>query len=588
MDSIKIENLRSLKNTGEVELKPLVVLLGKNSSGKSTFLRTFPLIKQSILTSITEPILWYSEKSVDFGDFETSLNNKSKLEDETISFEFKFKQSQSLERRSSKKNNINVVLRVEVLKKNFKKIVIEAADQKFELLSSKSKEKESDSFILSINDSPLSFKFSQKTSYLFNGNNFLPNIFPQFDKGNIKDKKLGIRRYIDVFSDFIISEIIEIFIKAFGREELGYRVKYAINKKVKEKDKSVVLSTSNINKKQVEEYIDVFHSNIQDFISDTKPALKHLNSISKFKYIDLEKEIATNQNRRFRFVEETGTILEIRNVFLELLESLPVADQFKVNLLLMATYWTDLVNICNDNLFDYFSKVQYIAPVRASAQRYYRFQGLAINEIDPQGENIPMAIKNMPRNEAKNFREWTKENFEFEFFTNDNGGHISLQIKFKNGDVMNLTDTGFGFSQVLPIILLIWRANNNSADERKYEKLNFFEKNKYPTTIVIEQPELHLHPHLQAKLCEVIIKCINLNKDTDIRNTTRIILETHSETIINKIGQLIYENEITNEEVNVLAFGIQDNEKDYSIKKMPFNDEGLFIEWPTDFFMEDF
>lgn len=588
MDSIKIENLRSLKNTGEVELKPLVVLLGKNSSGKSTFLRTFPLLKQSILTSITEPILWYSEKSVDFGDFKTSLNNKSKLEDETISFEFKFNHTQPLERRLAKKNNVNVILRVEVLQKNFKKIVIEAADQKFELLSSKSKEKESDSFILSINDSPLSFKFSQETSYLFNGNNFLPNIFPYFNKGNIKDKKLGSRRYIDVFSDFIISEILEIFIKEFGKEELGRHINYAINKKIKEKDDSVVLSSSNINKKQAEEYINVLHSNIQDFISYAKPGLKHLNSISKSEYIALEKEITKNRNRRYRIDEETGAIVEMSNVFLELLESLSKADKFRVNLLLMATYWTDLVNICNDNLFDYFSKVQYIAPVRASAQRYYRFQGLAINEIDPQGENIPMAIKNMPTTEAKNFREWTKENFEFEFFTDDNGGHISLQIKFKNGDVMNLTDTGFGFSQILPIILLIWRANNNSTDERKYDKVNLYQQNKYPTTIVIEQPELHLHPHLQAKLCEVIIKCINLNKDTDIRNTTRIILETHSETIINKIGQLIYENEITNAEVNVLAFGIQDNEKDYSIKKMPFNDEGLFIEWPTDFLMEDF
>ena len=45
---IRIENLRSLKDTGFVELRPLTLLLGANSSGKSTFLRSFPLFTQSV------------------------------------------------------------------------------------------------------------------------------------------------------------------------------------------------------------------------------------------------------------------------------------------------------------------------------------------------------------------------------------------------------------------------------------------------------------------------------------------------------------------------------------------------------------
>ena len=44
MDRIRLQNFRSLQDTGEIEIKPLTLLVGKNSSGKSSFLRFFPLI----------------------------------------------------------------------------------------------------------------------------------------------------------------------------------------------------------------------------------------------------------------------------------------------------------------------------------------------------------------------------------------------------------------------------------------------------------------------------------------------------------------------------------------------------------------
>ncbi len=68
MFSYRIQNLRSLSDTGEINLKPINILLGANSSGKSTFLRSFPLFKQSISNSTKGPILWYGD-FVDFGTF---------------------------------------------------------------------------------------------------------------------------------------------------------------------------------------------------------------------------------------------------------------------------------------------------------------------------------------------------------------------------------------------------------------------------------------------------------------------------------------------------------------------------------------
>lgn len=83
--SIRIEGLRSLNDSGPIPIKPLTILLGENSSGKSTFLRTFPLLRQSLESNTRGPILWYGP-FVDFGLFEDAVSKFS--EDKVISFSF--------------------------------------------------------------------------------------------------------------------------------------------------------------------------------------------------------------------------------------------------------------------------------------------------------------------------------------------------------------------------------------------------------------------------------------------------------------------------------------------------------------------
>ena len=91
MDKIQIKGLRSLTDTGIVELKPINIVVGANSSGKSTFLRSFPLLRQSIEKRTRGPILWNGDL-VDFESFRTAVHNSEssgKVENE-IEFKFKF------------------------------------------------------------------------------------------------------------------------------------------------------------------------------------------------------------------------------------------------------------------------------------------------------------------------------------------------------------------------------------------------------------------------------------------------------------------------------------------------------------------
>jgi len=87
MDSIRVKNLRCLVDSGDIPIKPLTILVGANSTGKSTFLRVFPLLRQSVETPTDNPILWYGQKGyVDFGTIKEALRDSA----QAISFGFNF------------------------------------------------------------------------------------------------------------------------------------------------------------------------------------------------------------------------------------------------------------------------------------------------------------------------------------------------------------------------------------------------------------------------------------------------------------------------------------------------------------------
>ncbi len=82
-----VKNLRCLTDTGLVPIRPITVLVGRNSSGKSTFLRAFPLLRQSVETARRSPVLWYHKGYVDFGNLETSINERASEQGVTFTFD---------------------------------------------------------------------------------------------------------------------------------------------------------------------------------------------------------------------------------------------------------------------------------------------------------------------------------------------------------------------------------------------------------------------------------------------------------------------------------------------------------------------
>ena len=213
--------------------------------------------------------------------------------------------------------------------------------------------------------------------------------------------------------------------------------------------------------------------------------------------------------------------------------------------------------------------VNQIGPLRASPQRYYLLdqESYALSPDFSKGESIVMALKSY-KTLKNNVNKWLDK---FEFNINvERSEEVIHHLKVSQNKLdLNIMDVGFGVSQILPILVQC-----------------FFSKEETLTTI--EQPEIHLHPQMQAQLANLFVEVSTEKK----RN---LIIETHSEYMLRRLRRLVADpkyDTINANDVGIYFFEGKDiaNEKDYvTVKKLPMSKTGQF-EWPDLFYrteMED-
>jgi len=137
------------------------------------------------------------------------------------------------------------------------------------------------------------------------------------------------------------------------------------------------------------------------------------------------------------------------------------------------------------------------------------------------------------------------------------------EIRVKIKDLLsNIVDVGYGVSLQLPILLKALLA------ERIRER--------HHSIILIEQPEVHLHPKLHAKLIEALIK-LSIN--------TTYIIETHSEHIVRKIQVLVKDKEfkLVPDDISINYFIRENLKSNISAHKVE-KDGFLLPKFPSGFF----
>ena len=126
-------------------------------------------------------------------------------------------------------------------------------------------------------------------------------------------------------------------------------------------------------------------------------------------------------------------------------------------------------------------------------------------------------------------------------------------------------DVGVGLSQVLPILTALVQSNGSDNGSE---------------LLLLEQPELHLHPLMQSELVDIIIES-SLAKGSD---RPQIVLETHSENMVLRIQRRIREGTLSPSDVSVIYVHRETLDGSSQVVPMPFDKNGDFlVEWPVDF-----
>lgn len=231
-------------------------------------------------------------------------------------------------------------------------------------------------------------------------------------------------------------------------------------------------------------------------------------------------------------------------------------------------------------MLDTYSKYSYIGPLREEASRRYIYED-EISEIGIKGENSAYLYMNEAQNEIKKFFYFNKNKNEFlskkstlkdgvnewlDFLGisgfNSKIDHdiirLNLNANKEREDIeINIADVGFGISQVFPIILEGLRIE-------PYE------------TLILEQPEIHLHPKMQMDIADYFIS-LGLAKKN-------LLIETHSEHMINRLVRRIIEDDTNKLSEMISIYFISSTENGAEIEKVNINPESGIVNWPEGFF----
>lgn len=215
----------------------------------------------------------------------------------------------------------------------------------------------------------------------------------------------------------------------------------------------------------------------------------------------------------------------------------------------------------------------YVGPLRDYPHPEYTWTGNVPETVGIRGERAMEAILagmmgangDISGSYYKNFKtkieHWLKtmelaDIFKFKDM-DDMGSRFSFRISTPDGKCeVDLTQVGFGFSQILPVIVQSYYASPGS-------------------TVIFEQPEIHMHPKIQADLADLFI-------DAAKTNNVQFLIESHSEHLLRRLQRRIAEEQISPEDV--IIYFCTNTKDGAKIEELKTDEFGNISNWPDNFF----
>ena len=218
----------------------------------------------------------------------------------------------------------------------------------------------------------------------------------------------------------------------------------------------------------------------------------------------------------------------------------------------------------NAAVTDFFARLRYIGPLRESF-REVPFSGEEPESVGPDARYLIPFLKLRP-DVTERIGWWLREHglaagLEIRETARGSGRWAAYVLEEEDLRV-NLADTGFGYSQLIPVLAELYGAPDSSL-------------------ILIEQPELHLNPRLAVWMGDVLLSAVNEGK--------AVLAETHSEHIVLRLRRRVAEGVLSGDHLALYFAHRSLKEGQSYLNRITLDDAGQPSEkWPEDFWGEDY
>lgn len=592
---IILENFKGYGKNTEIDLCEGVNLVyGKNSAGKSSIIQSLRLIRQNLLILNTpvpfvpiaplnlgmagkiqfpegiEGIIFAKDKKRELKlgvEIQTNFSNKDDINKRTLIHSFLVPSKNSLTRADLKSIELKFL-------KNIKENQVENSHIKINLGKKN---------IFNYKNKIANFlEDVSEFSGPFSSRNEIGFRFEKNENSPIDDTYVHENASIEIFKLSLIKKSFEEINKELEKNKKKI-LKYLSNVYIKsktinsKKNKKITEETFKIQRERENTVIET--SRIKKLFSFVKS--KNFNIFKKFEEFFVKDILANSNIIRFhdQLLDRKGYEKLIKKEKKKRAKSFwVVPDNYLINVIencmgsgptfLQAFDFNSQYNTYLRNVRDLLDTVLVIPGLRALPERYHK-RGVQTSFVGEQGENIGELIYNREARDRVN--KWFKIlEIPYEIRSSLKENYFYLELKPVGEKYwISYRDVGLGYSLSLSFILSC-----------------LLETNK---TILVEEPEVHLHPKLQGDIMDLLLYSSKVNKN-------QFIVETHSENMLLRAQKCIRKgNTELNPDKNKIKITNQDlgisnvyREKNSSaVQKIKLDNQGEFrTHWRDGFFSE--
>lgn len=598
----KIENFKSFRDRTELDFSPITVIVGANSSGKSSIIQTILLLKQAFQYGQTSEPLLLNGPLIRLGNFADVRNSSASTRKIGLGFEIEIGKDFPFENSERSKTLLNLD----------KENTIDQINVWFEVAKPTGPSNNRESYKVILKKSEVETLFDQNDQQVSESVKATWTSKVKYDLSDLSGLRRGDKK--EYFSNYKLSNISDLvkkdiesrfpkpmihgglnsyflpniaFITYDSKEKMAMdAAKHISSSSLLGRAPSVELVgnmfrdlKANISRwlesQEIDTEIEAEFNRCEDFdemIEALRPLLNRLNS----KRFSGSNRLKISSSR---LQPDTTKLKELEVIIYDTIHN------FEGELYDFDIYRFPKASKARDCLSGFFSKgVRYLGPLRESPKPLYPLEPLPDDtDVGYKGEHTA-AVFDLKKGERVDYAgpplidgsenklkratlesavvDWLEYMGVITNITTSDQGKFGRELQVQTEGLKkyhDLTNVGVGVSQVLPIVVMALLADKGS-------------------TLIFEQPELHLHPKVQSRLADFFISQMIAGK--------QCIVETHSEYLIYRLRRRIAESTDENLEGQISIYFAKRNSGNSSVEKIKIDKFGAVQNWPADFFDE--